>query len=140
MLIASVREDVTVEEWNGVFLFKLFGRGIQKVEIVGIITSVNVRSNKVVYHVHDGTHHDMRCVKFLNMNAINSDGSGMHFALSLGDLVSCRGTLVRSETNEEAYDFAIHISIIDVLTDPNDEVDHWLNCMCLNKTHYSIQK
>ena len=117
---------------NDVFLFYLNGRGISKVEMVGWIKSVQIRSKKIVYYIDDGTDLCMRCTKFLSSvdpNALTG--------FSPGDVVSAKGVLALSETNEEAYGFTLHLSCIEIVNDPNIEAYHWLASMHLYRTEYS---
>ena len=101
-------------------------------EIVGIIRSVQVRLKKIVYYIDDGTGPCMRCTKFLT-----SVDPLSHTWYSPGDVVSAKGILALSETNEEEYGFNIQLSCMEVVNDPNIEAFHWLSSMDLYQTEYS---
>ena len=131
LAISTIRNMVIKVESADIFLFYLCGRGISKVEIVGIVRSVQTRQKKVVYHIDDGTG-SMRCVKFFNTSDATS-----YSAFLPGDMVAVKGILVMSETNEEDYGFCIHLSCMEIVDDPNMETFHWLSCIDLFQSEYS---
>ena len=49
--------------------------------------------------------------------------------LNAGELVTAKGTLAMSETNDESFGLCLHLSIIEPLQDPNLEMFHWLMTM-----------
>eukprot|EP01032_Pedospumella_encystans_P032552 gene32552-36754_t len=108
LLIVTIRNQVKKVLANELFLLYLCGRGISKVEIVGWIMSVQIRPKKVIYYIDDGTAPCMRCTKFLS-----SVDPLSHTSYKPGDIVSCKGVLALSETNEEEYGFSIHISCME---------------------------
>lgn len=120
---------------NDLFLFYLCGKGISKVEVVGWIRRVQISLKRVTYYVDDGSAPCLRCVKFLSTSDPIS-----HTNFKPGDIVSVKGVLVLSETNDEEFGFAVHISCIEAVTDPNIEAYHWLSCMDLYHTEYSVQQ
>lgn len=114
------------------FLFYLCGKGISKVEIVGWIKSVQIRQKNITYYVDDGSATCMRCVKFLRtLDPIS------HSNFKPGEVVSVKGILALSETNDEDFGFAIHISCIEAVTEPNIEAYHWLSSIELYNSEYS---
>jgi hypothetical protein len=132
LLISTIREKVLKVDSGDLFLFYLCGRGISKVEIVGWVRSVRVRQKKIVYYVDDGSSSCMRCTKFLGaMDTVS------HASFKPGDVVSVKGVLALSETNEEAYGYSLQISCMEVVDDPNVEAFHWLTCINLYQTEYS---
>jgi aspartyl/asparaginyl-tRNA synthetase len=130
MLICSIKQGTTKAETSGVFLFKYLSRPISKVEIVGIVMSLQTSFKKSIYHVDDGTG-VIRCIKYMNDEKINTN-----FALQLGDLVSVKGTLCLAETNYEDYGFCINIATIEYANDPNMELFHWLSSLTLHECEY----
>jgi aspartyl/asparaginyl-tRNA synthetase len=131
MFVATIRNEVTKVDYSDYFLFYLHGRGISKVEIVGWIKAVEIRAKKVVYIIDDGTSPSIRCTKYLNSNDTHT-----HIPYSTDDLVSAKGILALSETNDEPYGFNIHLTSIEVVEDPNAEAFHWLSAIQLYRDEY----
>lgn len=131
MLVATIKDCVTKVESNDLFLFYLCGRGISKVEIVGWVTSVQIKQKKIIYYVDDGSG-KIRCSRFFT-----SVDAPLHSSVAVGDLVCAKGILALSETNDDIYGFSIHLSSIESLTDPNLETYHWLVSIQLYKSEYS---
>jgi hypothetical protein len=138
VLVATIRNNVTKVERNNLFFFYLRGRGISKVEIVGIVTRVTVTAKRVMYYVDDGTAPSMRCTRYLSAAANEGGHQNQVSARSFrtGDLVSAKGVLVLSETNDEAYGFNLHLSLLEAAADPNLEAFHWLACAHLFAAEY----
>jgi hypothetical protein len=141
VLVATIRNNVTMVERNGFFFFYLRGRGISKVEIVGVVTQVMVTAKRVMYYVDDGTAPSMRCTRYLSPAANALEGGLQQNTVSArsfrpGDLVSAKGVLVLSETNDEAYGFNVHLSCLEPAADPNLEAYHWIACAHLYAAEY----
>lgn len=133
VLIATIRKNVVKVDHGDLFLFHLCGKGVSKVEIVGWIRSVDIKLKKITYYVDDGSDTCMRCTKFLStVDQIS------HTKFKPGEVVSVKGVLAMSETNYEEFGFAIHISSIEAVTDPNIEAYHWLSCIDLYQSEYSV--
>lgn len=113
-------------------LLELFyeGRPISKVEITGILRSIDRKPKRITFHIDDGTG-VIRCIKFLD-----EDG---YFSMpgEIGQLVLARGMLERTETNTEPYSFAIKVVMIQKLVDVDMESYQMLAAMDLYYSVYS---
>lgn len=126
VLSAIVINRITCHEREGFYEFRICGRPISKVELVGIVVRKAVKSRKVILQIDDGTGL-IECLKFYD-----SDYAVPLQHIQIGELVSVKGFLTKS------YDeLVIHINAINVLHDPNLEVQHRITSMYLYKTEYS---
>lgn len=158
LLIITIKNNIVKVNEKDIFLFYLCNRGISKVEIIGWVTSIQITSKKIIYYIDDGTG-IIRCTKFINNNTIpipivtnysnttsntatttnyNSVSADYNnIQLQPGDIVSIKGILALSETNDDIYGFNIQISNIELLSDVNLEIYHWLQCIELYRKDYS---
>jgi hypothetical protein len=111
-----------------VFHFSLKGNPISKVEIVGIVVACQIRKNKILYKIDDGTA-VMRCIKYISQNTDVAVFETLNHYSEIGRLVSVRGTLSLLESNDDEFGFALSIMTIGSISDPNYEVFHWLSVM-----------
>lgn len=132
VFISSLK-DLVVHEDAGLFKLSLHGKPICKVEIIGLITSLERRAKKILLTVDDGTG-SVRCIKFID-DLANYDTS----SLSIGTLVVVRGSLELSETNRSSHGPAVTVALLEPAAgdDPNMETLHWLRTMQLMKDVYS---
>ncbi len=136
MFIVLIRKFVEVEENNsfGIFEYRYFSRGIMKVEVVGIVSSISRKAKKLIISIDDGTG-VIKCIKFLD--DINESA---YPSLKLGDFATVKGVLSQSEVGlSDEYGFVIHIRCLDVSDDPNMEAYHWVNTIVLHKDEYMQQ-
>ena len=136
MFIVLIRKFVEVEVNNsfGIFEYRYFSRGIMKVEVVGIVSSISRKSKKLIIGIDDGTG-VIKCIKFLD--DINESA---YPSLKLGDFATVKGVLSQSEVGlSDDYGFVIHIRCLDVTNDPNMETYHWINTIVLHKDEYMQQ-
>ena len=131
LLISSIHSTVENDrtEEDSRYEFYLHKRALQKVEVLGVITSKVVRSKRVLLNVDDGTG-VIECSKLYN-SAENEPTPLVEFRL--GDLVSIRGTLAIAG---EPSRFVVHITYAARELDPNEEPLHWLRAMELMDTVY----
>lgn len=108
------------------FLFTLEDSPIAKVELVGVVVRADLKVRRRTYYVDDGTA-VLRCLQFLNTE------ESLDTAFHIGQLLTVRGTLAQSESNEDTYALHLVVSLIDCIPDPNSEVLHWLSTMQLDK-------
>lgn len=132
MLVATIRNNIKKIDHGDLYLLYLNGRGISKVEIVGCIRSVQVRQKRITYYVDDGSAPCMRCVKHLG-----GAEPPLNATFLPGMIVSVKGVLALSETNDEPYGFCVHLSFMEIVDDPNIEALHWLSSMDLYYSEYS---
>lgn len=117
VVVGQVLKDVEVVPSSGHLLFYLYRTPILKVHIVGLVVSAEIKIKRAVYHVDDGTG-VIRCVKFLNENQAAPE------TFVVGQLVMVKGSLERTETNYEAYGFAVKIAIMEELLNMDLEALH----------------
>jgi hypothetical protein len=117
VFIAQIH-SILVVPYSGHQLFYLRRKPILKAHVVGIVVSIDIRPKKITYHVDDGTG-VIRCVRYLNEYQID-----FSLSLRIGDLVMVKGMLEMYETNTEPYGFALKVSIIGKISDPNLETFH----------------
>ncbi len=136
MFVVLIRNYIEVQENNafGIFEYRYFSRGIMKVEVVGIVTSISRKSKKLIISIDDGTG-SIKCIKFLD-----DIQESAYPALKLGDLAIVKGVLSQSEVGlSDDYGFVIHIRCLDVTNDPNMELFHWTNTIVLHRDEYMQQ-
>lgn len=123
VFISQIFEKVQTSEIAGfAFNHSLFGRPLPKIEVVGIVRSLDRKTNKVLISCDDGTG-IIECIK-------HCDATDSPFIwLSVGLLVSVRGSLALNESNSRDYGFLIQVNSVDALLDPNLELLHWATCM-----------
>lgn len=128
-MIHTIHNTVQSIERNGLLLNYLYERPISKVEIVGVVVSVDCRVKRINYHIDDGTG-IIRCVKYL-------DGISNYIVpCMVGDTVDVKGMLEKFSTNDEKYGFSIRIQNIEKLLDTNMEIYHSLLAMDLCSSEY----
>ncbi len=114
---------------NGLLLHYIFQRPISKVEVVGVVVSVEQKIKRCTYYVDDGTE-IIRCIKYL-------DGMMNFFSpVVVGDTALVKGNLEKFSTNSEDYRMGIRIAILEKLEDGNAEIFHGLSAMELYKSEY----
>ncbi|ETV98759.1 hypothetical protein H310_08826 [Aphanomyces invadans] len=105
--------------------FRLRGRIITRVHLVGWITSVQPKVDRVEYTLDDGSG---------EVNLVKWDGAHTN-VLALGDLVRIQGKLKHSNWSELVE---VTISKATTVMDPNEEVLHWMEVRHLFQAVYSI--
>ena len=114
---------------ESIIRFTYLNGPISKVEIVGIIRSIEKRKRLTVI-CDDGTD-CILCVKFLD-NLENS-----MITMAVGDTVLIQGNIAKFETNETPYDYGLKINKIEVINDANVELYHWTRTMYLHSKEYN---
>lgn len=127
VFIVSIKRDLTCQLVGGVFRFSLHNRPIWKVHIMGIIIAASFRPKKVILSVDDGTE-VVRCTKLVD-DIGNFDTSD----LTVGALVSVKGSIEMSSTNQDPYGPAIRATSMEAISDPNMESFHWLRTLSLQQ-------
>ena len=109
--------------------FTYLSRPISKVEIVGVIRSIEKRKRLTVI-CDDGTA-CILCVKILDSleNSI--------VTMAVGDTVLIQGNIAKFETNETPYDYGLKINKIEVINEANVELYHWTRTMYLHSKEYN---
>lgn len=118
--VGQVLKDIEVVPSSGHLLFYLYRTPILKVHIVGLVVSADIKIKRAMYHIDDGTG-VVRCVKFLNENQAAPE------TFAVGQLVMVKGSLERTETNYEAYGFAVKIAIMEELLNMDLEALHMVS-------------
>ena len=109
--------------------FTYLNRPISKVEIVGVVRSIEKRKRLTV--ICDDVTACILCVKFLD-NLENS-----MITIAVGDTVLVQGNIAKFETNETPYDYGLKINKIEVINDANVELYHWTRTMYLHSKEYN---
>ena len=137
MFVKHILSSVQVTEATGFFHLSLYSRPISKVEVVGIITHIEVQRARITYKVDDGTG-VIRCVKFISPDNESVEGEAIRSSIiAAGTLVSAKGILTLSETNVDDFGLCVQLSIFESIDEPNMEVFHWVTTMTLHNTCYS---
>lgn len=126
MFIGNIEKDISVSQHGCTFQFHYKRMPILKVSVMGVVVRISLKRNSVTYYVDDGTG-VIRCVKYLNNP--NADTFVVDHYVQMGNLVSAKGNLALSETNEDMYGFVIMLSVVDIVEDPNEEALHWLSAI-----------
>lgn len=131
-MIGCIHKTIQIVEEKGLICLFLHKRPIQKVEIVGIIVSLDRKLNKIIVYIDDGTG-IIRAVKYLDQ----SPGAPTYlFPGNIGETIIVKGNLEMYETNSDIYGFALKINIVERIEDPNIEIYHSLMCMELYDSEY----
>lgn len=128
--------------------FARCGRTVTRAEIVGVVVSRDRREKFLRFLVDDGTG-CVPCVLWLNHHYLSAASSSSRasdsdptaeMALRMSEVVSL-GTLLRVRGRIVLYHGAIQIAVRDVVLekDPNVEVMHWLQCICMAKECYDLR-
>jgi len=118
----------------GVNLVYYYDRPVLKVEVVGILVSRRIvssgKSPKVYLWVDDGTGVIM-CMQPIDIN------KPYYQSITIGCLVSVKGSLILLETNDNPYGWVIRIQSVDVFDDPNKEALYWASSLLLHQSDYT---
>ena len=129
----NIHKSVVRETRQGSLEFWYHDRPVSRVEVMGIITDITRRQRKIWISLDDGTG-IIHCVKYVNENQFS------HLdpikGVTVGSLVTIRGTFQTVETNEFPYSITINVASLDAHLDPNLELFHWANTMYLHKNEY----
>jgi hypothetical protein len=134
MLIADIHERIAVRDWEGLFHYYLFGRPVVKVEIIGVLLSINrAKDTRHVYHIDDGTG-IIRCFRYFNA----SDEFGVSTPQwTEGTLVSVLGLLERTAVNGQDSRFSLKVNVMEACTDINMETLFKLQAIYLMENVYN---
>ena len=116
----------------GFYIFRYNDKCVLKVEVVGILISLEIKEKRSILVIDDGTT-TIRCIKYRDISTTDNNLSSS-FNLSIddieyGDTLLIQGSLVKAEVNDSSYDFVILAQCIEKVEDPNVEVFHWLYCV-----------
>lgn len=120
-------------------------RPIQKVDVSGVLVSIERSSKRNTIILDDGTA-CVRCIKYLGVfDPEAHDTEGSHYLppvnpiddLNVGDYVSVKGILEKLETNTSNYELMVKISIINRIDEPNLESQEWIRTLYLTKNVYA---
>jgi len=133
MLLASIKESTQCEERMGFYTFRYKDKPVLKVEVLGVLISLEKQEKRNTLIVDDGTA-TIRCIKYREQDNSAATDANANISLisddiELGDTVMVQGNLVKAETNESFYDFMIFVKCVEKVEDPNVEIFHWLYCM-----------
>ena len=128
MLLSSIKE-CTQEEYMGFYIFRYNGKCVLKVEVLGILISLEKQEKRSTLVIDDGTA-TIRCIKYRDSSTTDYNNSSLvSDDIEYGDTVTVQGSLVKAETNDSPYDFMILAKCIEKVEDPNVEIFHWLCCV-----------
>ncbi|KAF0776217.1 hypothetical protein AaE_000082 [Aphanomyces astaci] len=119
LLVCHIHREVEQKD----MFFRLRGRIVTRVHLVGWITSMQPRAGRVEYMLDDGSG-EVNLVKW---------EEAMGNVLALGDVVRVQGKLKRSTWSNAVE---VTISKVVLVTDPNEEVLHWMEVRHLFLTVY----
>ena len=121
VFIKNIKECFILEEIpNFAYLMYYMDRPILKVEIVGILREIRRKENKVTVVCDDGTG-VIECIKFIDIDEKTQVDS-----ICIGDLISIKGCVYKASLNFNEYQYILKINFLDVVTDPNYELLHWV--------------
>jgi aspartyl/asparaginyl-tRNA synthetase len=144
MMIIVIQEQIITEtEPNDNLLCHFYyGRPIQKVQISGVIVSLEITSKRCTVIVDDGTA-CIRCIKYLSgFQSQLSSLTDLAFNVNVldtaavGDYVIVKGLLEKLETNSSNYEFMVKISIVEKQENPNTEIYETLSTLSLTVLEY----
>ncbi|RYG98868.1 hypothetical protein EON65_50930 [archaeon] len=121
--IGDLKVNIVVNQSAGVFVFFLHTQPIGQVEITGLLVSVDIKIKRIIVHLDDGTG-IVRCTKVVDGISTFDTSS-----LTLGKLVTIRGSIEMSETNYEPYGLAICVQSFHEQGDTNLETFQMLRTL-----------
>jgi aspartyl/asparaginyl-tRNA synthetase len=144
MMIICIHDRIVTEiDPNDSLLCHFYcGRPIQKIQISGVIVSLEITSKRCTVIIDDGTA-CIRCIKYLSNNQLQQSSSqNLSFNVNVldtarvGDYVIVKGLLEKLETNSSNYEFMVKISIVEKQENPNTEIFEMLSTLSLIISEY----
>ncbi|KAE8663995.1 FKBP-type peptidyl-prolyl cis-trans isomerase family protein isoform 1 [Hibiscus syriacus] len=126
-------------------VFKLNGKPISRVEVLGVVTSRDCKPNKFLRFTLDDATETITCILWLNhlsshfffdrqpgtLRVIADLAKRFADDLQIGEVARVRG-------NVGSYRGDLQVTVSDVVieSDPNAETLHWLDCISLARLCY----